>query len=344
MKRFIQRNRSKIIVLCLLVVCMIIGLSAIRISSIDDTRQENAVNASIEDIVAVEPGDRSPGAAESFQDGLSRSGSQAGNDLEDRNLNNPHGASGDSSRSHVDSDGNNNNYNNPDRINNNIKSNQDTGNQSDRNNGNNNGNGNTSNNNNNNSNNTDNNNSNSNNNNSSNGNWDNNRTISDGSGQGQDEYRTDPVDEGKPEPVNREDQTVTDESFTVYLSIDCKTLLDHMDSLDESLKKYVGDGIILERTPVKCYSGESVWDVLIRECKARGINLESADTPVYGSEYVEAINNLGEFDCGELSGWCYSVNGWFPNYGASRYVLVEGETIEWRYTCDLGRDVGSEWK
>ena len=36
----------------------------------------------------------------------------------------------------------------------------------------------------------------------------------------------------------------------------------------------------------------------------------------------------------------YKVNGWFPNYGCSRYQLKEGDTIEWVYTCDLGVDVG----
>jgi hypothetical protein len=36
----------------------------------------------------------------------------------------------------------------------------------------------------------------------------------------------------------------------------------------------------------------------------------------------------------------YSVNGWFPNYGSSRYALKDGDEICWVYTCDLGQDVG----
>lgn len=36
----------------------------------------------------------------------------------------------------------------------------------------------------------------------------------------------------------------------------------------------------------------------------------------------------------------YKVNGWFPNYGASRYQLKAGDVVEWVYTCNLGRDVG----
>ena len=58
------------------------------------------------------------------------------------------------------------------------------------------------------------------------------------------------------------------------------------------------------------------------------------------SAYVEGINNLYEFDVGSLSGWMYSVNGWFPNYGCSRYALQNGDVVNWVYTCDLGYDVG----
>lgn len=68
--------------------------------------------------------------------------------------------------------------------------------------------------------------------------------------------------------------------------------------------------------------------------------MEFSNTPMYNSAYIEGINNLYEFDCGELSGWAYKVNQWFPNYGASRYLLKDGDVIEWLYTCDLGTDIG----
>ena len=168
------------------------------------------------------------------------------------------------------------------------------------------------------------------------------RKNSDGKGKGKDKFGTDSVPKGKPEPVNEEDQKVTKDYFYVYLSIDCETILDHMDELTEGLDKYVGDGIILGKTKVKCYKGESVWDVLSRECKARKINLESEDAPAFGTVYIKSINNIGEYDCGELSGWNYCVDGWYPNYGVSRYILKKSEYIRLRYTCDLGRDIGSQ--
>ena len=58
---------------------------------------------------------------------------------------------------------------------------------------------------------------------------------------------------------------------------------------------------------------------------------------------IEGIANLYEFDCGELSGWMYKVNDWFPNYGCSRYELKDGDKVEWVYTCDLGKDVGGDY-
>ncbi len=61
---------------------------------------------------------------------------------------------------------------------------------------------------------------------------------------------------------------------------------------------------------------------------------------MYNSAYIEGIHNLYEFDCGELSGWMYKVNDWFPNYGCSRYQLKDGDVICWEYTCNLGIDVG----
>ncbi|MEG1661606.1 MAG: DUF4430 domain-containing protein, partial [Clostridiales bacterium] len=88
------------------------------------------------------------------------------------------------------------------------------------------------------------------------------------------------------------------------------------------------------------YQGESVFNVLQRVCKQKAIHMEFVNTPIYNSAYIEGINNLYEFDVGELSGWMYQVNGWFPNYGCSRYPLQAGDVVTWLYTCDLGRDIG----
>ena len=172
-----------------------------------------------------------------------------------------------------------------------------------------------------------------------------NRVYSDGNATDQDKYKTDPVPEGKPLPVEPEDQEVDKKkTYTCTFSIECSTILNNLKDLDPDKRELVpSNGVILAPTKVTFYEGESVFDVLQRVCKEKGIHMESSWTPIYNSAYIEGIHNLYEFDCGELSGWMYRVNGWYPNYGCSRYQLVDGEKVEFRYTCDLGKDVGCEW-
>lgn len=160
-----------------------------------------------------------------------------------------------------------------------------------------------------------------------------------------DKYFTDPVPEGQQKPVEPGDIEIDrNNQKTCYLTISCKTILDNMDELAEGKEVLVpANGMILPRTPVVFYEGESVFDVLKRETRNRRIHMESSFTPMYNSAYIEGIGNLYEFDCGSESGWQYCVNGWFPNYGVSRYVVHEGDEVQFHYTCDLGRDLGADW-
>lgn len=144
------------------------------------------------------------------------------------------------------------------------------------------------------------------------------------------------------EPENQEISTQI--THTCTFSIECTTILNNLEDLNEDKRELIpSDGVILAPTEVTFYEGESVYDVLMRVCKENGIHMEASWTPIYNSAYIEGIHNLYEFDCGELSGWMYRVNGWYPNYGCSRYQLVDGEVVEWRFTCDLGRDVNCNW-
>ncbi len=157
---------------------------------------------------------------------------------------------------------------------------------------------------------------------------------------GKDQYLTEAVPEGKPIPAEPQSVTIGDKQMNCILTIRCDTLLDNMDFLDEEKRSLVPqNGIILAEKTVTFYEGESVFDVLLRETRKNNIHMEYVNTPIYNSAYIEGIHNLYEFDCGELSGWMYSVNGWFPNYGCSRYALKEGDRIEWVYTCNLGKDI-----
>ena len=157
-------------------------------------------------------------------------------------------------------------------------------------------------------------------------------------------YLTDPVPEGKPAPAEPQDQEITDTEYHCTISISCATILDNMELCKKDKRELVPeDGWILEPIEVVFYEGESVFNVLQRTCRQQKIHMEFSNTPIYNSAFIEGINNLYEFDVGELSGWMYSVNGWFANYGCSRYALKDGDVVEWVYTCDLGTDVGDDY-
>lgn len=132
----------------------------------------------------------------------------------------------------------------------------------------------------------------------------------------------------------------------VFLEIRCDTILDNMKNLTSGKEEFVpADGVILPMVEVPFYEGETVFEVLNRICEMANIQIEYSWTPLYDSYYIEGINHLYEFDCGEQSGWMYKVNEWFPNYGCSSYEVGDGDVIVWCYTCNgLGADVGGpEW-
>jgi len=128
--------------------------------------------------------------------------------------------------------------------------------------------------------------------------------------------------------------------FTCILSVRCDKILENMNMLDKEKHELVpDDGVIFPETEVAFYEGESVFDVLQRTMKQNKIHFEFAQMPVYNSAYIKAINNLYEFDAGELSGWVYRVNGENQGYGVSQYTLKNGDAVELIYTLDLGNDI-----
>ncbi len=180
-------------------------------------------------------------------------------------------------------------------------------------------------------------------------------TKSDGSSKS-DGTTTKPDNSSKPDNSTKPDDNPSkpDDSskpaekpkYTCTIEIRCDTILNNMKDLEKGLDVYVpDDGTILPTTTVTFTPGETVFDVLKRICEEKNIQIEYSWTPLYGSYYVEGINHLYEFSCGEQSGWMYKVNGWFPNYGCSSYTLEEGDTIVWAYTCKgYGTDVGApDW-
>ena len=120
------------------------------------------------------------------------------------------------------------------------------------------------------------------------------------------------------------------------LTVRCDDVLKNMDKLHrQKIDLIPSDGMILPREKLILSPGESVFDVLYRTLKDKGIHIEFVDTPMYNSVYVEGIGNLYEFDCGDTSGWTYTVNGESPMHGASQHMVEAGDEIEFVYKCSI---------
>lgn len=177
-----------------------------------------------------------------------------------------------------------------------------------------------------------------------------NNNQSSASSSNKDKYNTDPVPSGKPKPVEPQDKEITDNQLTCTISINCATILDNLDKFNpEKIELVPEDGWILKPTKVTFNEGESTYDLLVRVCKENKIHMSARWTPLYNSHYIESINNIKEFDCPtdrfhNTSGWMCCVNGWYSNYGVSRYELKAGDVVEINYSCiGLGADLGAKY-
>lgn len=136
------------------------------------------------------------------------------------------------------------------------------------------------------------------------------------------------------------------ETETCTIEIRCDVLLDTSLVENEAILPYIpADGTVLAETEVELEEGDTAFDVLNRVTRANDIHMETRKGGSHPGDYIEGIAYLYEFDAGPLSGWVFQVNGTVHNYGASSFELQPGDELIWMYTCDLGRDMGSnlEW-
>lgn len=120
------------------------------------------------------------------------------------------------------------------------------------------------------------------------------------------------------------------------LMVRCDSVLKNIDKLDQRKSDLIpSDGFILQKVKLAFSTGESVFDVLYRTLKDKGIHIEFVNASMYNSVYVEGIGNLYEFDCGDTSGWTYTVNGESPMHGASQHMVEAGDEIEFVYKCSI---------
>lgn len=112
-------------------------------------------------------------------------------------------------------------------------------------------------------------------------------------------------------------------------------------------KLTINKGYVLSPMQVELQSGDTAWSLLKRELDKHSISYKYIWHEQYGSVYIQSVDEDGEFDHGSGSGWMYAVNNCYPNYGASKYILKDGDKLQWRYTTNLGADLGedlSKWE
>lgn len=122
------------------------------------------------------------------------------------------------------------------------------------------------------------------------------------------------------------------DKVTCTVTVECKSILDHMDNLKEGHEEFVpSDGYIIKNYTYKAKAGYTAYDALKSACKSNDIKLTAQKTS-YGI-YISGINNLDEFDCGKQSGWMYSVNGIMPNTTCGNVTVDDGDSIVFTYVC-----------
>lgn len=131
---------------------------------------------------------------------------------------------------------------------------------------------------------------------------------------------------------------------TVSLLISCENAVKPDSGLADSIRAELpGDGLIFYSQEFEIERGDTVYDIISRACHENGIPMESSRIAMSSDMYIEGIANLYEFDCGQLSGWMYSVNGDFPQLSTSQVEVNDGDEIRLLYSCNIGRDVGDNY-
>lgn len=122
----------------------------------------------------------------------------------------------------------------------------------------------------------------------------------------------------------------SDGDSTVFLSIDASQAL----GLSPAV---TGNGMILSQTELLLKEGETAYDLLCRASRIYKISFEHS-----GGSYIKGIGQLYEFDCGELSGWSFKVNGVIPGIPCCDFVLEDGDCLEWIYVLEPERNAFSK--
>lgn len=136
----------------------------------------------------------------------------------------------------------------------------------------------------------------------------------------------------QPQQTAAPSQPLQTNAMQVTLSVRCQTAVD---AGSEVAAAVAPDGWMLAPTDMTITDGDTVLDVLERTDLVLGVRRSG-----YGS-YVYSIQSLAERAVGSMSGWIYLVNGEQVQASCSTCELKDGDSVEWVYTLDGGKDVAS---
>lgn len=101
------------------------------------------------------------------------------------------------------------------------------------------------------------------------------------------------------------------------------------DAFDAGYELPFAGGMVLQDVQIAYEEGDTAYDVLVKACEEADLDIVTG-TSAYGV-YVEGIGGLSAFDCGDESGWLYSVNKEMASVSVDAYVVQDGDVLEWRY-------------
>lgn len=91
-----------------------------------------------------------------------------------------------------------------------------------------------------------------------------------------------------------------------------------------SVESSKADGSVSYSADMTLDEGSTVYDALA----ASGIQFS-------GQSYISEIGGLGEKLFGSQSGWKYYVNGSAPGKSCNKYVLKNGDIVQWKYVLKI---------
>ena len=127
-----------------------------------------------------------------------------------------------------------------------------------------------------------------------------------------------------------------EDTANVHIQIRCDEVAEAPEMLtDPALAEYIPeDGVAMARLKYIAKEGDSVLQILEKICKNNNIEVKKTEDGL-----IEAIGYLKNGDCGEGSGWVYTVNGKLMDENPADYIVRDGDEIVWAFSLNGGSDI-----